>query len=258
MANIKLLSNEMLLECLGADNPDASEGVLYSTKNKIDFAAGQRVLVIGLGGQGIKTANRIKAMVTSKFDSYQNKIAFLALDTDWTDLERLVALDDDEKKVFGNDMNINSRYNVAANRSNFTNSWINPNFYVELDYPGASQIRQACRAKLFDAAVAANHEDDKIRQAIDKCIQNITGQTFDPKTMKVAVHIVAGISGGTGSGSIVEMAHFVGEPSMCRVKSMPMPCFLMWWSNIIEGNPASIISMPMGMLPSRRLTIIIP
>ena len=81
---ITLLNKVNLLRCLGANNADASEGILYRNSDEMRSAVSQdqRVLIIGLGGQGVKTVNQIKNMTVSKLKDWQGKIAFAALDTD--------------------------------------------------------------------------------------------------------------------------------------------------------------------------------
>lgn len=207
---ITRLTDEERLLCIGAGNADASDGVLYKNAedNRAALSGEQRVLIIGLGGQGVKTVNKIKNEVASKFQDTEGRIAFAALDTDVTDLKNYTALADNEKLVIPSSAGINARYNQPEQRSDFTKSWINPDFNVDLTMDGANQIRQACRAKLFDESSVAYHTDAKIIDFIRKRTTAILNG-FDPNSMKFRVHIITGIAGGTGSGGLVEIAHFV-------------------------------------------------
>ena len=205
----KLTDDERIL-CIGKGNADASDGVLYKNaeNNRAALSGEQRVLIIGLGGQGVKTANKIKNEVTSKFQDIEGKIAFAAIDTDASDMKNYTALTDSEKFVIPSSTGINDRYNKKEQRSDFAKSWINPDFNVDLTMDGANQIRQACRAKLFDESSVAYHTDAQIIQFIkDRAISILNG--FDPVSMKFRVHIITGIAGGTGSGGLIETAHFV-------------------------------------------------
>ena len=207
---ITRLTDEERLLCIGAGNADASDGVLYKNAeaNRAALSGEQRVLIIGLGGQGVKSVNKIKNEVASKFQDIEGKIAFAALDTDASDMKNYTALADGEKFVIPSGTGINARYNQKDQRSDFTKSWINPDFNVDLTMDGANQIRQACRAKLFDESSVTYHTDARVIDFIKKRTTSILNG-FDPNTMKFRVHIVTGIAGGTGSGGLVEIAHFV-------------------------------------------------
>ena len=210
MPRISTLKDDDKLLCFGSRNADASDGILYSAAAdfRVELSDEQRVLIIGVGGQGIKTVNRIKNEVASKFRDYQGRIAFLAIDTDASDLRKYSALSDREKFLIPAQGNINDRHNKPEMRKPFTKKWINPRFMVDLTLDGANQIRQACRAKLFDEGDVAFHNDEQIIHQIRECAQPILA-SFLSSTMKFRVHIVTGISGGTGSGALVEIAHFV-------------------------------------------------
>ena len=207
---ITKLNDDERLFCIGAGNADASDGILYKNaeNNRAALSGEQRVLIIGLGGQGVKTVNKIKNEVTSKFQDIEGKIAFAAIDTDASDLKNYTAISDSEKFVVPSGTGINDRFNKKNQRSEFTKSWINPDFNVDLTMDGANQIRQACRAKLFDESSVTYHTDAKVIDFIQKRATGILNG-FDSITMKFRVHIVTGIAGGTGSGGLVEIAHFV-------------------------------------------------
>lgn len=207
---ISKLTDEERLLCIGAGNADASDGILYrnAEDNRAALSGEQRVLIIGLGGQGIKSVNKIKNEVQSKFQDTEGKIAFAALDTDALDLKNYTALSDSEKFVIPSGTGINARYNQKLQRSDFTKSWINPDFNVNLTMDGANQVREACRAKLFDESSVTYHTDARIIDFLKKRTTSVLNG-FDPNTMKYRVHIITGIAGGTGSGGLVEIAHFV-------------------------------------------------
>ena len=205
---ITRLTVEERLLCIGAGNADASDGILYKNAedNRAALSGEQRVLIIGLGGQGIKSVNKIKNEVQSKFQDTEGKIAFAALDTDASDLKNYTALSDSEKFVIRSGTGINARYNQESQRSDFTKSWINPEF--NLDFIDINFSRQAGRAMMFDSSPQEIHMDERIINFL-KCRTVDLLDGFDPNTMEFRVHIVTGIAGQTGSAGVVELAHFV-------------------------------------------------
>ena len=207
---ITLLDNVNLMKCMGANDADASEGVLYRNSREMlsDVSQDQRVLIIGLGGQGVKTVNQIKNLTISKLRDWQGKIAFAVLDTDNPYMKQYTTLDDSEKFWIPASAGINQRYNQAAYRSEFTNSWINPKFFTNLMLDGANQIRQACKAKMFDSATQSFHMDDQIVQFLKNRSESVLNG-FNNNRDTFRIHIVTGIAGGTGSGGLIELTHFV-------------------------------------------------
>lgn len=209
---IDVLSDQHLLQCVGAGNADASDGILYSVAqdNRADLDPNQRVLIIGLGGQGIKSVNRIKKSIMSKYKNVSGKIAFAAIDTDASDMKNYTALSLDDKFIIPSADGIEGRYNDKnSGRSPFTKTWINPDFFVQnLKTDGANQIRQAMRAKLFDASSVVYPTDEQMIDWLGKKVNSVL-TSFNSTTMRFRVHIITGIAGGTGSGGLVEIAHFV-------------------------------------------------
>ena len=209
---IDQLKEEDQLLCAGAGNADASDGILYSIaqNNQADLNPEQRVLIIGLGGQGIKSVNRIKKDILSQYRNVSGKIAFAAIDTDATDMKNYTVLSLDDKFIIPSADGIEGRYNdKKAGRSPFTKTWINPDFFVQnLKTDGANQIRQAMRAKLFDASAVTYPTDEQLIDWLSRKADSVLGN-YDSTTMKFRVHIITGVAGGTGSGGLVEIAHFV-------------------------------------------------
>lgn len=171
--------------------------------NKITLHPEQQTLILGLGGSGTQTVNRIKGELAQKYSWPANKIAFLAMDTSKGDLNLLRNLDDSEKYEIPNDAGIANRHNNVADRLPFTNEWIYPNFYQTFDSAGAGQCRQICHAKMFDNPPGA--------MSVDKILQNRIGAAVNSfmATYVTEVIIILGVAGGTGSGGLINIAHFV-------------------------------------------------
>ena len=205
---ITRLTDEERLLCIGAGNADASDGILYKNAedNRAALSGEQRVLIIGLGGQGIKSVNKIKNEVQSKFQDTEGKIAFAAIDTDSSDMKNYTALSVYETFIIPLSTGIYKRYNQREGRSEFTKSWINPDF--NLDFRDINCSRQAGRAMMFDSSSQEIHTDEGIIGFLKwRTVDLLNG--FDPNTMTFRVHIVTGIAGQTGSAGVVELAHFV-------------------------------------------------
>lgn len=170
---------------------------------KITLHPQQQTLILGLGGSGTQTVNRIKGELAQKYSWPANKIAFLAMDTSKGDLNLLRNLDASEKYEIPNDAGIANRHNNVANRLPFTNEWIYPNFHQAFDGAGAGQCRQICHAKMFDKPAGA--------MSVDQILQNRIGAAVNSfmATYVTEVIIVLGVAGGTGSGGLINIAHFV-------------------------------------------------
>ena len=171
--------------------------------NRITLHPEQQTLILGLGGSGTQTVNRIKGELAQKYSWPANKIAFLAMDTSKGDLNLLRNLDASEKYEIPNDAGIANRHNNAANRLPFTNEWIYPHFNQTFDSAGAGQCRQICHAKMFDNPPGA--------MSVDKILQNRIGAAVNGfmATYVTEVIIILGVAGGTGSGGLINIAHFV-------------------------------------------------
>ena len=238
MPRIKQLNDETLAQCIGVGNPNASDGVLFRRDDKMHLNDNQRTLLIGLGGSGVRTINRVKSMIAAKFTDYQGRIGFLAIDTDSDDLSRMNALREDEKHVIKTEGDINSMYNIKKNRSNFTNSWINPEFYTNLTLQGANQIRQASKAKMFAWGVAADTNEMRIIRKIRDAANSVS-KSYDESKMTFNVIIVLGVAGGTGSGGIIDIAQFVRRavPVKCTITGyFYMPDTVL---DFFRGKPAA-------------------
>ena len=95
----------VLLQLTGAGDADASKGTLYR-KDDADRAEPdphRRVLIVGLGGQGVKTVARIKREILSGFRNTDGRIAFAAIDTDPQDMRLYTDLDERDQFVIPTD-----------------------------------------------------------------------------------------------------------------------------------------------------------
>ena len=81
---------------------------------------------------------------------------------------------------------------------------MNPQIQAELQGNGASGIRQAGRYLLFG-------EDafQKLRNALYNKLQSLHNQIVDSAKEELIVYIFAGVGGGTGSGTVIDIPYIV-------------------------------------------------
>lgn len=207
---LKNKESELLSECFGQGIADASDGKLFRTSSKIEIDPKKRALIIGLGGSGIKTANLVKTVLSAKCNDFADRVAFLAIDTDANDIVRsTTALSANETHVIACDGgNINSFYK-NSNRNTFIDSWCTKKVpkMEDLSAEGANQKRQICKMKIYYPGDLSNPNDMKllgsIKKAVNRAMQNAM------KGEELQVFIVLGVSGGTGSGGIIDVAQLV-------------------------------------------------
>ena len=200
--NLYELNETDLSKLLKSDSKDVStDGTgLYSQTSKISLNPNEYTLMIGIGGTGWRALANIKRYMMNNVSNYGNNVAFLAIDADTTELDASI-LDPNREviRVSANSTQADRELNIAANRSDNVKEWINPAYYVSHDERGANRIRQAGRGKLYTLNTANGQPNDQV--VIDKIsgVRNDLGQVNQ-------VMIVAGLSGGCGSGMLINIA----------------------------------------------------
>ena len=170
---------------------------------------GDPTIIIGLGGTGVDALKVVKKKVyeqlipdnpNGEIPEYEN-IGFLAIDTDtittgngansFYDLEVAECL-----SIRVNDLAAKMRNDIAVKKTEF--AWLQP----ELNFLGvvrpARQIGRYCLFKNIDQIIAKISD---LRAAVTK----------RTATTKVNVHILAGISGVTGSGIFIDMCYIIRD-----------------------------------------------
>ncbi len=204
------------------DKLDFSKGGGFS-----DFITGRqklspadsKFLFIGLGGKGGSTVASLKTGVYQKILCDEKKkrpenFEYLVIDTDVNDLEKW------KKGSFG-EVGLSEEYaeicqlydDTAAKKlepgkrgmipQNIT-QWLNPAMNKQLTGDGAGGVRQAGRYLLFgDQAFSV------VRNALTKKLGDLHAQITDPTRQKLIVYIFAGIGGGTGSGTVIDIPYII-------------------------------------------------
>ena len=194
--------NEKQLEELNEMN-SILNGVL--TKN-IGFGAqtSSRVLVISVGGMGLKTLRRLKREMKARVGNIDGAfIRFLSIDTDNRDRDTAVeeGILDETELPFLDNTNISTVLEGDPNYRPATVGNIIPEGFREsLSGQGANQVRLAGRLTLMDSTLFG-----KIYGAIKDAVTALGN--FATSTLEV--HVVAGLGGGSGSGMIVDVPYIV-------------------------------------------------
>ena len=192
-------------------------GNLRNKVNKIP--QDQITIFIGLGGLGCRTVNAIKGVAEQKLDNSDRRF-FLVVDTDKRALsdisestvENLTSeaqhgwMTEDEKCSLFNEMN---SYTVSTLPHDI-DDWVNR---AEMDTEvisgqGAHAVRQIGRIMLFSKG---NYDAvyEKISNVVEKAVAQRNSLPGSLQNGKIKVYIVAGISGGTGSGTVVDISYMV-------------------------------------------------
>ena len=193
------------------------EGLLLSTGGGIitdrekSEQQGEPTIIIGLGGTGIDALKVVKKKVYEQLypdnpggeiPEYRH-IGFLAIDTDdisnGEDSAAVYSLRKNEcLSISVNDVTGKMRKDIDAGNKEF--NWLQEDIEL-LSEKGAGTVRQVGRYCLFKNI-------DKIKSGIEKLKEIVTRDTTEPN---VNVHIIAGISGGTGSGTFIDMCYIVRD-----------------------------------------------
>ncbi len=206
--------------------------------DKLDFAKGggfsdfitnrqkmapssSKFLFIGLGGKGSETVASIKTEVYKKIKCNDakkrpNNFEYLIIDTDTDTIDHLVVGGFGEVGLSANpaDSEACQLYDAKAAGllkpgkrdliPNYINEWLNPTMNQTLQGKGAGGIRQAGRYLLFGPQAFKT-----VQNALTQKLGNLHGQIIDSAKEDLIVYIFAGVSGGTGSGTVIDIPYII-------------------------------------------------
>ncbi len=191
-----------------------------TNKQKLE-PADSKFLFIGLGGKGSSTVASIKTNIYKKFKCPEGKthpknFEYLVIDTDKNELDKLCTGGFGEVGLSASPIDLEAcqLYDSSAAKKlksgnhhlipEYINEWLNPQIQAELQGNGASGIRQAGRYLLFG-------EDafQKLRNALYNKLQSLHNQIVDSAKEELIVYIFAGVGGGTGSGTVIDIPYIV-------------------------------------------------
>lgn len=169
-------------------------------KSKIND--GTKVLFIGLGGLGCISVNEIKKVYRKDFEETAN-VRFLAIDTD-NDAMAKIGIDNGGEITNDEMFPIYSpeARNLLTNRPPLVSKYYHSEALAEeLAGDGAKATRGVGRVML-----SATSKYGALRTILNNIIRDLAGS---PATGIVHIVIVAGISGGTGSGTFIDISYMV-------------------------------------------------
>ena len=184
---------------------DVIEGTGIFTNNIRVDSVDQPTVIISLGGLGGKTLNKLKSQVKRRVNIENNSIRMLAIDSDESDMEQLIGYGNLTKDE------VLSLYDptipaMAAKKETipaFIHKWLNEDFTPSITGQGCGGVRQNGR---FMLAVPAVY--NKVRNKVKEVI--LEAKEAAPLG-RINVIFIAGISGGTGSGTFIDMAYLVQD-----------------------------------------------
>ena len=176
-------------------------GSLVKKVTKAEITSSGKVLVIGLGGMGCKTVNTTKGVYLRDFYD-TGRIQFLAVDTAQGDMDEL-------NVQAGGNLTLNDTFPVydssadglLIKRPPVVESWLSVDVPAEpIKGDGAKQRRAVGRVML-----CATPKYEALRARISSKINSLTVGANEI----LQVVIVAGVSGGTGSGTFIDISYMV-------------------------------------------------
>lgn len=170
------------------------------------------VLIIGLGGTGIDALLHAKNQLRRRLKNPINgqmpgRLAFLAIDTDYSDLDKKrvgdIRLDSDEK--------YDIRWGTpVAPLKMLEYDWLAHGMPQWMGPVGTNAVRQFGRLALIEKSVMVTA---RLCQAVQRIWSagKDNGASFIEGQDRVRVFILAGIGGGTGSGTFLDVAYLLRE-----------------------------------------------
>lgn len=162
----------------------------------------EAVVLIGLGGMGGKTLNQIKKRVRIRFEN-TDMLSFLAIDTCIDDLVNITYPDgnltaDETVQLFDSNSVVDFR-----NPDEGMKTWMQTDKFssIVLNGSGAQGTRQLGRAMLYHQS---NYE--RVHERIEELINNAK-----TKADSIKVILISGVSGGTGSGTIIDIGYMIRD-----------------------------------------------
>ena len=193
------------LEKLSIDN----EGLSFVKKSM--KATKVPTVVIGLGGMGCETLNILKKKVIKDLGNPEN-IKFLAIDSDESELKKYKKstsetghLEDGETLSLYDSGIVQLLTNHGINRPPFTYEWMREDFpETRIENNGAQGTRQIGRVILTCGSAYSN-----IQARIASMVNSASASVAELGINSFEVILIAGISGGTGSGTIIDISYLV-------------------------------------------------
>ena len=223
-------------------------GSLVKRIVKSKFSETGTVLFVGLGGMGSKTINEIKKIYAKEFEG-SNRVEFLAVDTAEQDLNEITVgaeggyvKTDEQFKIFDN-----NAIHLLENPPEEVKAWLGDLQPRPIDNTGAQTTRQIGRIML-----CGTQKYMDLRTAISDKISALRGVDADV-THPTHVVLVAGISGGTGSGTFIDVAYMIRDIlAYYDDKSIPTKLWGCFYTPDVQKTVPAIAGDPVKWTNLRR------
>lgn len=180
-------------------------GGIISGAAKSEIEPNSRILVIGLGGLGCKTVNELAGIYRNDFND-QGRLSWIAIDTDEDCFTRISSLNGgnieqgDTFHLYRDDV----QYLLKQPRTPYIRSFVHDEVPpYPITKKGAQQRRIVGKVMLCGGSVYG-----ELRTELKHRIEALGG---GPGGNGMQIIIVAGISGGTGSGTFIDVSYMVRE-----------------------------------------------
>lgn len=216
------VTKEELLKELSAKHG----GSILVDKRKLDMIDCS-VLFISLGGMGAKTLNAIKQEVSERLNP-SPFVKYIAIDTDTRELRDVIY---PSGKVMREEcVELFQAFGAVTLNPPPENiaEWLDPDLYdTQLDGRGAQGVRQIGRAFLANPSTYT-----MVKQRIMNTLNELSTTN---RGKPVYIYTIAGISGGTGSGTIIDMGYIIRE-SMANIPQVQSTAIL-YMADIQKDEP---------------------
>lgn len=218
MPTLQNFNKEDYARLFASDVKDAT--VAAAAANALQPDSHNRTIIIGIGGTGVRTLDHIKGAIEKRLQpTWRNYVAFMGIDTSWTELDNAHYLNKQEGVCITQDgiaqrMQQLGTYPRAVRRFMIDGADGQPVNMVGLGGDGASRTRLFGKITIHDQAAGSMGVDEKIVskiQSIMATLQPLPAQIPGNPPSFYDVYVVGSGSGGTGSGGFLEMPSLIRE-----------------------------------------------
>ena len=224
-------NTKYILQAMASLDPNNGGGIFLPQKRKV--AEGKGSLFIGFGGTGADALDYVKhsfyQSIDNKNGELQNHVQFLVIDTDSTvndipkaegkELVQGTRFDQGEFHYIGVDTSLQPEVIKKQGTLDQYKSWLDPRLEhalktdaLTLNGKGAGATRQSGRLLLSPAQTRYAFKT-AVQTSLNKLLQGTRGELAPDGVSgaDIDIYIITGISGGTGSGIVIDGTYLVRE-----------------------------------------------
>ena len=210
----KKVSIDDLRKILMLDQVDTGNGMLFgtATAGKAEPRTDTLTLVIGIGGSGAAAVAEAVKLADQRFlPEYRNFVDFLVVDSDVYEIEKM--RNNSNVRTLCTSTSGQIKW-MVEHRSEFFRKFMPIDYaMLKLNYPGASADRMTGKIKLYGMAKdGCTTNDARFQEMIEQLFH---GKWSVCKHLPVDIVILTSISGGTGSGTFMDLA--ARAKQVCRM-----------------------------------------